>query len=129
MGWQPGGPKIGSGRWPCWRGPRGQTIEPAGCPPMMDPRATAVPAERPFGGFCMRVSRSSSCIATVVVVLAAPSIYGQQKALPGKSAVAPAAPRVSDNRLTRLTDPKPLLADYPEFVEPVHETVRFEAPL
>ena len=31
-------------------------------------------------------------------------------------------------RLTPLVDPKPLLADYPEFVEPVREVARFEAP-
>jgi nicotinamidase-related amidase len=37
--------------------------------------------------------------------------------------------RVYENRLTRMVDPKPLLADYPEFVEPVRETVRYEAPL
>lgn len=36
--------------------------------------------------------------------------------------------RQYENRLTRLKDPRPLLADYPEFVQPVEETVRFEAP-
>ena len=35
--------------------------------------------------------------------------------------------RVYDNRLRRLTNPSPLLADYPQFVQPVQETVRFEA--
>lgn len=39
------------------------------------------------------------------------------------------APRFYSNQLTRLTDAKPLLADHPEFVEPVQETVRYEAPL
>jgi hypothetical protein len=39
------------------------------------------------------------------------------------------APRTYTNRLTPLSDPKPLLADYPEFVEPVRETKRFEAPI
>lgn len=38
-------------------------------------------------------------------------------------------PRVYQNRLTPLHDPKPILADHPEFVEPVRETVRFEAPV
>ena len=38
-------------------------------------------------------------------------------------------PRVYENRLTPLSDPKPLLADHPEFVEPVRERARFEAPL
>jgi hypothetical protein len=41
----------------------------------------------------------------------------------------PPPDRTYENRLTRMTHPKPLLADHPEFVEPVHETVRFEAPL
>lgn len=42
-------------------------------------------------------------------------------------AVEPA--RTYENRLVRLADPQPLLADYPEFVEPVRESVRYEAPL
>ncbi|WP_435011597.1 isochorismatase family protein [Tundrisphaera lichenicola] len=37
-------------------------------------------------------------------------------------------PRVYENRLTPIRDPKPLLADHPEFVEPVREVARFEAP-
>jgi nicotinamidase-related amidase len=36
--------------------------------------------------------------------------------------------RVYENRLTPLVNPPPLLADYPEFVEPVRELRRFEAP-
>lgn len=39
------------------------------------------------------------------------------------------ASRTYENQLTRITDPRPLLADHPEFVEPVHETARYEAPL
>jgi nicotinamidase-related amidase len=40
------------------------------------------------------------------------------------------APRQYENRLTRLVDPDPkaLLADYPEFVQPIEELVRYEAP-
>src|SRR4051794_8902662 len=34
-----------------------------------------------------------------------------------------------ENRLTLLENPPPLLADYPEFVEPVRELRRFEAPI
>jgi len=37
--------------------------------------------------------------------------------------------RVYENRLTRLTNPKPLLADHPEFVTPVEEVTRYEAPV
>jgi hypothetical protein len=37
--------------------------------------------------------------------------------------------RVYENRLTPLVNPKPLLADHPEFIEPVREIARFEAPV
>lgn len=37
--------------------------------------------------------------------------------------------RTYANQLTRISDPQPLLADHPEFVQPVVETVRYEAPL
>jgi Isochorismatase family len=37
--------------------------------------------------------------------------------------------RVYTNRLTPIPNPNPLLADHPEFVEPVRETARFEAPV
>jgi hypothetical protein len=37
--------------------------------------------------------------------------------------------RKYDNRLTLLKDPKPLLADHPDFVEPIKELTRYEAPL
>lgn len=46
----------------------------------------------------------------------------------GAAAERAPATRTYENRLTRLVDPPPLLADYPEFVEPVRETVRYEAP-
>ena len=38
------------------------------------------------------------------------------------------ATRVYQNVLTPLTNPKPLLADHPEFVAPVEEVLRYEAP-
>jgi nicotinamidase-related amidase len=41
---------------------------------------------------------------------------------------APATPRVYLNRLTPIANPQPLLADFPEFVQPVVESRRFEAP-
>ncbi len=37
-------------------------------------------------------------------------------------------PRPYQNRLTLLEKPAPLLADYPQFVAPVEETTRYEAP-
>jgi len=36
--------------------------------------------------------------------------------------------RTYQNQLTRIRQPKPLLADYPEWVEPIRETNRWEAP-
>ncbi len=36
--------------------------------------------------------------------------------------------RVYENRLTRIEAPTPLLADYPEFFEPIIEEAHFEAP-
>lgn len=36
--------------------------------------------------------------------------------------------RTYENRLARIPGPKPLLADHPEFVEPVRELVHYEAP-
>jgi nicotinamidase-related amidase len=38
-------------------------------------------------------------------------------------------PRLYENRLTPLADPKPLLADHPDFIEPVRERTRYEAPV
>lgn len=36
--------------------------------------------------------------------------------------------RLYENRLTPIADPQPILADHPEFVEPIREVARFEAP-
>jgi hypothetical protein len=59
-----------------------------------------------------------------ILVLAIVLSFGR----PGVAAEQTGA-REYENRLTRLTNPTPLLADHPEFVEPVRETVRYEAPL
>src|SRR5262249_30527510 len=39
------------------------------------------------------------------------------------------AERTYQNRLTPIANPRPLLADYPEFVQPIVESRRFQAPL
>ena len=44
------------------------------------------------------------------------------------SAEPETAGRVYRHTLTRIAKPMPLLADHPEFVDPVRETVRYEAP-
>jgi len=40
----------------------------------------------------------------------------------------PGRPRIYENRLRRIDEPRPLLADYPEFFEPIREEAHFEAP-
>jgi len=37
--------------------------------------------------------------------------------------------RIYENRLTPIANPKPLLADYPDFVEPIRSQTRFNAPI
>jgi hypothetical protein len=37
--------------------------------------------------------------------------------------------RPYENKLTPIASPQPILADHPEFVEPIRETARFEAPV
>jgi hypothetical protein len=56
-------------------------------------------------------------------------LAGLLVALAGASAGAQeAGPRLYQNRLVPLADPRPILADHPEFVEPIREVARFEAP-
>src|SRR5262249_49687979 len=38
------------------------------------------------------------------------------------------SPRVYENKLTPIAAPRPILAAHPEFIEPVREVARFEAP-
>src|SRR3954453_11125424 len=55
-------------------------------------------------------------------------MFGLIAVLAGYATMPAAEPRTYDNRLTPLKDPPPLLADHPEFVAPVREVARFEAP-
>jgi hypothetical protein len=58
-----------------------------------------------------------------------PSLDATARAASAADAPSPTAstPRPYDNTLRPVADPKPLLADFPRFVEPVVETRRFEA--
>jgi hypothetical protein len=47
---------------------------------------------------------------------------------PQAASSPPAAMRTYKNRLVRIENPKPLLADYPEYFEPIEEETHFEAP-
>jgi hypothetical protein len=58
------------------------------------------------------------CLITLVIVVASAST----------GAGGEASTRIYKNRLRAITDPQPILADYPRFVEPIREIARFEAP-
>jgi hypothetical protein len=53
----------------------------------------------------------------VLIGLTAPALAGEEPT------------RVYDNTLRPISDPKPILNDFPQFVEPVREVARFEAPI
>jgi len=65
----------------------------------------------------MSHSGAVALILAGVVLLTSPGLWGDE----------PPRTRVYDNRLTPLTDPPPLLADHPEYVEPIKTGPRFEA--
>jgi nicotinamidase-related amidase len=78
-------------------------------------------------GFSSRLSiipiRSGLLIALTSLVVVGTSLTAEVRAGEGNEE------RIYENRLTPISDAKPLLADYPEFVQPVKERRRFEAPL
>jgi nicotinamidase-related amidase len=61
--------------------------------------------------------RRHSAMSVVLTLAAVTGAAGQES-----------GSRTYENRLTLLENPKPLLADYPEFVQPVIEKRRYEAP-
>jgi len=65
------------------------------------------------------VHLNSKCLGLVVLGILVSDALAQEKP----------TPRIYTNKLTPLADPKPLLADHPEYVEPIRETARFEAPV
>ena len=52
-----------------------------------------------------------------------------EHAAANESVAAKSSERVYHNTLTPIKNPQPLLADYPEFVQPIVESRRFEAPI
>lgn len=65
----------------------------------------------------MSTSAILKCLCALVV-LSAVSARGQEQLT-----------RIYENRLTPLLNAQPLLGDHPEFVEPIRESSRFEAPM
>lgn len=76
------------------------------------------------------VLRVSVAAALATALFARGYAARPDEALPEDRPPSPASPaRLYENRLTRIDNPQPLLADHPEFVEPVRELVRYEAPM
>lgn len=74
------------------------------------------------------VRRLRCCGLPVLLVLLVWSLRGRDSVAQGD--VAKSVPTVTySNRLQRLENPPPILADHPEFFEPIRELVRYEAPL
>ena len=68
---------------------------------------------------CIRFSWNASAFAIFLVLVSV---------APCGAADEPAATITYRNQLTLLEDPEPLLGDYPEFVQPIVELRRYEAP-
>ncbi|MBX7168278.1 MAG: cysteine hydrolase [Pirellulales bacterium] len=72
----------------------------------------------------IRFTRRRSAAAALAWAASLAAIAGIGAAEPGE----PPATFAYENRLVRVENPRPILADFPEFCEPVVESARFEAP-
>ena len=68
------------------------------------------------------------CAATAWMMNVPDSRSGFAEAVAAPESPGTAGTRAYENTLTAIKNPKPLLADFPQYVEPVVETRRFEAP-
>jgi hypothetical protein len=76
-------------------------------------------------GFALGVCAALAAVFAVTAPDLRPGFAAPTSAEPEAS--KPDAARVYDNTLTPIKNPKPLLGDFPQFVEPVIESRRFEA--
>ena len=72
--------------------------------------------------------RAWCCGLACSLVVLAGLVDRSPQAVQGAGA-SPVLTRTYANRLQRLENPPPLLADHPEFIEPVRELVRYAAPV
>src|SRR4051812_20748109 len=73
-------------------------------------------------GFALGVCAALAAVYALTASNAPPSFAA------GGAPEAKGEARTYDNTLTPIKDAKPLLADFPEFVQPVVELKRYEAP-
>src|SRR5258708_27920468 len=71
----------------------------------------------------------SAVTSAVALRLGVPAGFAATGASPDAPPSKPADTRTYLNVLAPIERPKPLLADFPQYVEPVIESKRFEAPL
>ena len=86
-----------------------------------------IPFQRRTEFIPLRLWKRNEFRSTTFVAFLSLSLYLPSSWVSIAAAQTPTARRY-ENRLTRIADPQPLLADYPEFVQPVEELVRYEAP-
>lgn len=72
--------------------------------------------------------RAWCCGLACSLVVLAGLVDRSPQAVQGAGA-SPVLTRTYANRLQRLENPPPLLADHPEFIEPIRELVRYSAPV
>ncbi len=68
-------------------------------------------------GHTRRVLKLASCLLVCLMLAGGLAFSGQNR-----------TERVYLNRLKPIHDPRTILADHPEYIEPIRETARFEAP-
>ena len=80
----------------------------------------------------MQVRLHGCAVAIFLVFIVAATIACQPsvdaQGIKTEQADADAQHHVYTNKLVKIEDPQPLLADYPEFVQPVKDLVHYEAP-
>jgi hypothetical protein len=75
--------------------------------------------------FLRKVLRIAGCIVLASATAVAVVSFGAAAALAQQAD----PPRIYENHRARIEDPKPILADYPEFFQPVLEADHYEAPV
>jgi hypothetical protein len=95
----------------------------------LPPLSSALFSVSPWRAFVFLAAASMITFATALAEPPpAPLAPVPAATAPGQKTSTIEAPRVYTNRLVRIENPRPLLADYPEFFEPIEEETHFEAP-
>lgn len=77
----------------------------------------------------MRFIRTLAITATIAIAVTGAHAELQNVEIGPGLRIRPEQPPVYQNTLTKLQNPPPLLADFPQYVQPVIEETRYEAPI